>query len=208
MGFYVPSSTQRRNLAPNRKRSTGTDLAPVDANELGTTGAEVMNMKIAIRTTLATTTIASMWTAKPAWAQVILERQAPGQAPETTATSGAMTTAVVVALGIAVLVIIAALAKMADLRRKRETEAVVVQSRISDAILRDPGLFNFPITPTARVPLWRGSPVTIEVAGQVPSEDIRQAALRLVEREAAQVRHDVQIESRVGVVPTMVQRSA
>lgn len=161
-------------------------------------------MKTAICTALVTTTLASMWPARPGWAQ----GQAPGQTPETTATSGAMTTVVVVALGIAVLVIIAALAKMADLRRKRETEAVVIQSRISDAILRDPGLFSFPITPTARVPLWKGSPVTVEVAGQVPSEDIRQAALRLVEREAAQVRPDVLIESRVGVVPTMVQRSA
>jgi hypothetical protein len=166
-------------------------------------------MKIAMRTALVTTTtLASMWPANLSWAQVILERQPPGQAPETTAPSGAMTTAVVVALGIAVLVIIAALAKMADLRRKRETEAVVIQSRLSDAILRDPGLFSFPITPTAHVPLWRGSPVMVEVAGQVPSEDIRQATLRLIEREAAQVRHDVQIESRIGVVPTMVQRSA
>ena len=165
-------------------------------------------MKTAMRTALVTTTLASMWPAKNGWAQVILERQAPGQAPETSAPSGAVTTAVVVALGIAVLVIIAALAKMADLRRKRETEAVVIQSRISDAILRDPGLFSFPITPTAHVPLWRGSPATIEVAGQVPSEDIRETTLRLVEREARQVRPDVRIESRIGVVPAMVQRSA
>jgi hypothetical protein len=161
-----------------------------------------------IRSALVTTTLSLMWPA-PGWAQVILERQAPGQAPEATAPSGTMTTAVVVALGIAVLVILVMLAKMADLRRKRETEAVVIQARISDAILRDPGLFNFPITPTAHVPLRKGSPVTVEVAGQVPSEDIRQAALRLIEREAAQVHHDVRVESRIGVVPTMMmQRSA
>lgn len=153
------------------------------------------------RAALVTTSLALMLPTH-GWAQT------PGQAPDTTASSGAMTTAVVVTLGIAVLVILVALAKVADLRRKRETEAVVVQARISDALLRDPGLFNYPITPTAHVPLWKGSPVTIDVAGQVPSEEVRRAALRLIEREAAQIRNDVRIESRIGVVPTMMQRSA
>lgn len=159
------------------------------------------------RAALVTTSLALMLPTH-GWAQVMLERQAPGPTADATAPSGAMTTAAVVALGIAVVVILAALAKVADLKRKRETEAVVVQARISDALLRDPGLFNYPITPTAHVPTWKGSPVTIEVAGQVPSEEVRQVALRLIEREAAQIRHDVRIESRIGVVPTMMQRSA
>jgi hypothetical protein len=161
-----------------------------------------MNMTIATtRAALVTTSLALVWPAQ-GWAQT------PGQTAETTGTSGATTTAVVVALGVAVLVILAALAKLADLRRKRETEAVVVQARVSDALLRDPGLFNYPITPTAHVPLWKGAPVTIEVAGQVPSEEVRETALRLIEREAAQAHPDVRIESRIGVVPTMMQRSA
>ena len=45
-------------------------------------------------------------------------------------------------------------------------------------------------------------------AFQVPSDDLRQTALRVVEREAAHLRPDVRIESRIGVVPRMAQRSA
>jgi len=109
---------------------------------------------------------------------------------------------------IAVLLILGALMKILDLKRQRESEAVVVQAQLADAVLRDPALFSLPITPTARVPLWKGSPVTVEVAGQVPSDDLRRAALHLVEREASHLRPDVRIESRIGVVPTMTRRSA
>ena len=122
--------------------------------------------------------------------------------------SGSVTTAVVVASLLAVLVVLGALIKMLDLKRKRETEAVVVQARISDAVLRDPRLFSLPITPTAHVPLWKGTPVTVEVAGQVPSDDLREAAVGLIEREAAQMGSEVRVESRIGVVPTMARRSA
>jgi len=122
--------------------------------------------------------------------------------------SGSVTTAVVVASLLAVLVVLGALIKMLDLKRKRETEAVVVQARISDAVLRDPRLFSLPITPTAHVPLWKGTPVTVDVAGQVPSDDLRDAAVGLIEREAAQMGSEVRVESRIGVVPTMARRSA
>ena len=111
-------------------------------------------------------------------------------------------------LVIAMLLIIGALVKILDLKRKREGEAVVVQAQISDAVLRDPALFSLPITPTAHVPLWKGSPVTVEVVGQVPSDDLRLAALRVVEREASHLRPDVRIESRIGVVPTRIPGAA
>jgi hypothetical protein len=116
--------------------------------------------------------------------------------------------AVIVGLVIISVLILAVLVKMWDLKRKREGEAVIVQSQISDALLREPALFSLAVTPTAHVPLWKGSPVTVEVAGQVPSEDLRDAALRAVEREASRLRSDVRIESRIGVVPTMARRSA
>jgi len=104
--------------------------------------------------------------------------------------------------------VIGVLIKMLDLKRKRDSEAVVVQARISDAVLRDPRLFSLPITPTAHVPLWKGRPVTVEVAGQVPSDDLRDAAIGLIEHEASQLGPEVHVESRIGVVPTMARRSA
>jgi hypothetical protein len=148
------------------------------------------------------------WPGKIVWAQGVVGPQASSNASGGATQSGAVTTAVVVATLLAVLVVLGALIKMLDLKRKRESEAVVVQARISDAVLRDPRLFSLPITPTAHVPLWKGTPVTVEVAGQVPSEDIREAAIGLIEREASQLGPEVRIESRIGVVPTMAQRSA
>jgi len=141
-----------------------------------------------------------LWPARRGWAQLVGAPASSG-----TQSDGAMA---VVILVIAMVLIIGALVKILDLKRKREGEAVVVQAQISDAVLRDPALFSLPITPTAHVPLWKGSPVTVEVAGQVPSDDLRLAALRLVEREASHLRPDVRIESRIGVVPTMARRSA
>jgi hypothetical protein len=143
-----------------------------------------------------------------AWAQGVVGPQGAGNPSSSATESGAMTTAVVVVSLLAVLVVLGALIKMMDLKRKRESEAVVIQARISDAVLRDPRLFSLPITPTAHVPLWKGTPVTVEVAGQVPSEDLRQAALNLIEREASQLGSEVHVESRVGVTPTMAGRSA
>lgn len=104
---------------------------------------------------------------------------------------------------VGIVVLFGALAKLLDLRRKRETETVIVQAQVSDAILRNPDLAGFPITPSARVPFWKGSPVTVEVAGQVPSENELHAALCVIESEARRIRPDVRIESRISIVPSL-----
>lgn len=148
------------------------------------------------------------WPVKMGWAQVVVGPQGSSSTSGGAAQSNAMTTAVVVASVLVILVVLGALIKMLDLKRKRDGEAVIVQARLSDAVLRDPRLFSLPITPTAHVPLWKGSPVTVDLAGQVPSDDLRQAAIQLVEREASQLGPDVRIESRIGVAPTMARRSA
>jgi hypothetical protein len=161
------------------------------------------------RAALITSALALVaWPSRAGWAQGVVSPQVPGNATSEATQSGAVTTAVVVGSLLAVLVVLGALIKMLDLKRKRDGEAVVVQARISDAVLRDPRLFSLPITPTAHVPLWSGTPVTVEVAGQVPSEDLRDATLHLVEREASQLGSDVRVESRIAVVPTMARRSA
>jgi hypothetical protein len=106
-----------------------------------------------------------------------------------------------------VLVIVSALVfigvgvKLYDLRRRRESEAVHLQAQISDALMREQLLFGVPIIATARASLWRRSPATIEVAGQVPSPQARETALRIVRAEAERIRSDFQIEDRIAVVP-------
>ncbi len=147
--------------------------------------------------------LVAWWPESRGWAQAVGGSTATGAAQ-----TGGLKMAVVMGSVVVLLLILGVLVKIWDLKRKREGEAVIVQSQISDAVLREPALFSLPIIPTAHVPLWRGSPVTVEVAGQVPSDDLRQTALRVIEREASQRRSDVRIESRIGVAPTMTRRSA
>ena len=98
------------------------------------------------------------------------------------------------------LLLIGLIAKILDLRLKRDGEVVVVKGVISDALGGDPELFELPLTATVRVPLWRGSPVTVRVFGEVPSGELKQAALRRVQRTAkTELAVRTRIKSRIGV---------
>ena len=108
-------------------------------------------------------------------------------------------TAIVILLLLGLLVIVGIGVKLYDLKRKREAEGVQLQAQISDALLRDPGLFGLAVTPTAHVPWWSGTPVHLEVVGRVPTPEARERALRLVEAEARQIRSDVVIADRLEV---------
>lgn len=110
-----------------------------------------------------------------------------------------------VAIVAALLVILGILVKMLDLKRKREAEAVHVQAQISDALLREPSLFGMPVTPTAHVPLWSGTPVRLEITGHIPVPEARETVLRLVRAEAVRVRPDVDIQDRLTVDPNLAR---
>jgi hypothetical protein len=89
-----------------------------------------------------------------------------------------------------------ALDKLVALRQTREHERLLLQATVVHALLRE----REPVIPTIHVPLWSGSPVTIEVTGYVASASQRQAAVRLVADAAAQVRPDVAIRNRLILV--------
>jgi hypothetical protein len=117
------------------------------------------------------------------------------QAPPATAPSDTASTLAVVGVVVGLLIIVGIGVKMFDLKRKRDAEAVQLQAQLSDALLREGGLS---ITPTARIPLWAGGPVTVEVSGPAPaSPEGREAALQIVEREAARIRPDVRVIDRI-----------
>jgi hypothetical protein len=116
-----------------------------------------------------------------------------------TDSAGGSSAAILVLLVIGLLVIIGVGVKLYDLKRKRELEGVHLQARVSDALMREPDLINLAVTPTASVPWWSGTPVRLEVTGRVPSPESRDQVLRLVEREAKQVRQDVTIADRLQV---------
>lgn len=133
-----------------------------------------------------------------AWAQTPPPVTSPAAGAASSDGAGGIVT--VVLLVLALLVIVGVGVKAYDLKRTREAEAVHLQAQISDALLREQVLFGLPITPTAHVPIWKG-PATIEIAGQVPSPQERETALRIIRAEAARIRPDCQIEDRLAVVP-------
>jgi hypothetical protein len=133
---------------------------------------------------------------------------AEAQTAAAPAAGGGSGVVMAVGLVVALLVVIGAAVKIFDLRRKREAEAVYLQAQVSDALLRQEDLFGLPITATAHVPMWSGTPVTIEVSGQVPSPEVHDRVLRIVLEEVTRTRPDVQIEDRIAVVPTMATRAA
>ena len=138
--------------------------------------------------------------AGPALAQIAPVTPAPPPATPTTGAapdgSGWIAASLLV-LGL--LVVIGVAVKFYDLRRKREAEAVHLQAQISDAFLRDPNFFGLPVAATAHAPLWKGTPVTIEITGEVPDPSLRESVMRLAWAEAQRIRPDVEIVDKVNV---------
>lgn len=121
----------------------------------------------------------------------------PAPSAAAPADGGGWLMASILVLGL--LVVVGVLVKVFDLRRKREAEAVHLQAQISDALLREPNLFGLPITPTAKAPLWSGTPVTVEIVGEVPSAAVRESVLRIAWAEAQRIRPDVEIRDHLTV---------
>jgi hypothetical protein len=111
--------------------------------------------------------------------------------------SGSWIVAAVIVVGL--LVVVGAMVKIYDLRRKRETEAVHLQAQIADALLRDPNLFGLPVAATAHAPLWSGTPVVVELTGEVPDTNTRMAVERIAWSESQRIRPDVEIVDRMAV---------
>ena len=107
----------------------------------------------------------------------------------------------------ACLLLLALVAKMLDLRLRRDGEAIAVRGLISDALDRDPRLFGASVTIVrVRVPLWTGTPVTIRVAGQVSSDQLRKTVLESIRRAAkADLIVAIRIKSRIVIRPAETQ---
>jgi len=98
--------------------------------------------------------------------------------------------------------------KLYDMKRKREDEGVVLQSRLSDALLTEPSLARLPITPTVHVPLGPRAQAVIALTGTVPTPALHDAVLGLVIREATFPRGNCRIEDRLFVDTLMSRRAA
>ena len=106
------------------------------------------------------------------------------------------------------LVLVGIGVKIWDMKRKREAEAVHLQSQLSDALLREADFFGLAITPTVHASMRHSVPMTIEITGQAPSPTVRDAALRIVRDEATRMGCDFVIEDRIEIRPDSVRRIA
>ena len=114
-----------------------------------------------------------------------------------------MTVSTVLTLAILAVIVIAivVVAKYAAARRKRNEEAVILQSQLSDIVARESQLRGLIITPLARVYGWRRAQVTVEVAGEVPTPELRETVMRIVGAEARRLRPDVIAVDHLFIVP-------
>lgn len=114
----------------------------------------------------------------------------------------------ILAVVLLVLVSIGVAVKVFDHKRKREDEAVSLQSQISDALLLDRSLAGLPITAVADRSLWRRAPVVITITGTVPTPEQREAVMRLVAQELSRRHAFARAEDRLLVDPLMQKRTA
>jgi len=114
----------------------------------------------------------------------------------------------VVATMLLMLVLLGIAVKLYDLKRKREEEAVAAQARVSDALLMDASLAGLPLTPTAHLPLWKGSPLVLEIKGAVLRPELLEAAVDVAKREVGRSRSDFRIEDRIAVDPGALGHAA
>ena len=133
------------------------------------------------------------------WAQAPGASSSPSPAPTSGGdTVGTMLTLVVLAVIVIGIVVVA---RRVSARRRRIEEAVILQSQLSDFVLRETQLRGLSITPRARVLGWRKPEITVEVAGEVPTPDLRDTAMRVVASEAKRLRPDVIASDHLYIVP-------
>jgi hypothetical protein len=101
-----------------------------------------------------------------------------------------------------IVVAIVVVARYVATRRKRIDDAVILQSHLSDTLAREAQLQGLVITPTARVSGLRRAQLTIEVAGQVPTPDLRETVMRIVSAEVLRLRPGVITVDRLLINPS------
>ena len=152
-----------------------------------------------IARSLAMTSPLLIWGTRPAWAD-------PGSAsPADWGSRAATALAFIFLVAIVTAVVVAARYTVA--RRKRLEEATILQSRLTDAIAREALFRGLEIVPRARVSGWRRSQVTIEVAGEVPTPDLRETVMGAVRAEARRLRPDVITVDHLFVAPPIHRAS-
>jgi len=125
----------------------------------------------------------------------------PPPAASGSATTSAAGAALTIVFLVAIVAVIVVVAKYVATRRKRFGDAAVLQAQLSDVIARESQFRGLVVTPKARVSAWCGTPITIEVAGDVPTPELREAVMRIISAEASRARPDIVTEDHLFIVP-------
>ncbi len=105
---------------------------------------------------------------------------------------------VLVTLVVVFVAIIGVGAKLYDAKRKREGDALILQARVSDALLSE--FAALPITAVATGSRWRRTPLVLAIKGSVPTPELREAVMRSASQELS--RHPgVLVEDQLFVDP-------
>jgi hypothetical protein len=140
---------------------------------------------------------------RSSWAQTPVTPPAAPPSPE-----GWSGTVILGLIVLALLVIVGVVTRFYDRRRQGEADALGLQSLLSDALLTGRALQSASVTPTVHAPMWKRSPLIVEVRGDVPTAELRDAVLRVVQREATRLRPDVEVEDKLLIVPPRPARLA
>jgi hypothetical protein len=108
-------------------------------------------------------------------------------------------------IGIASLALVAGLITLGvhylEARSRRDEEAARLQQALTEPLAREPALAGSSVLPVVSLPL-RG-PARVELTGWVGSRDMRDAAVRAVEREATRLGRPLRVVIRIEVVDAM-----
>jgi len=126
---------------------------------------------------------------------------APSHASSTDWGNGVAIVAVILLLLIGIGVAV----KFYDVKRRRTEENAALQSSLSDALLLERSIVGLPVAPFVSQSVWPHSPVVIAVKGSVPTQELRNAVMQLVEREAFRRHPGARAEDRLQVDPRIGQ---
>jgi hypothetical protein len=100
----------------------------------------------------------------------------------------------ILVLAVLVVGLISAGAWFYDQRRRRRDEARQLETQVMGAFQRDPRLTGLALTASASVPMTPGKPVTIALAGSVPSAELRRVVLQTADEEMKQSGYETVLE--------------
>ena len=129
--------------------------------------------------------------------------QSTGRAPANPTSSSASWGESVAILAVVLIFVIGigVAVKLYDVKRRRVEETAALQSFVSEALMLDRSVTGLPIAAFVSRSLWPRSPVIIAVRGSVPTPELRNVVLRLVEGEAFRRQRGALVEDRLMVDP-------